>query len=60
MFGIRCQIGTSLDARREQKKLFGGSKKSYKKSKRYSSKQENTKNDESKKVNFIMNFYIHN
>ena len=56
MFGIRCQIGTSLDARKEQKKLFGASKKSSKKSKRYSLKQENPKNDGSKKVDFIMSF----
>ena len=49
MFGIRCQIGTSLDARREQKKLFGSSKKS----KRYSFKRKNTKNDEKEKVNLI-------
>jgi len=50
MFGIRCQIGTSLDARREQKKLFG---RSSKKSKRYSFKRENTKNGENEEVNSI-------
>ena len=55
MFGIRCQIGTSLDARREQKKLFG---KSSRKSKRYLWKRENTKNDGTAKVYFIQHLEI--
>ena len=49
MFGIRCQIGTSLDARKEQKKLFGSSKSN----KKYSYKRTSRKADEGKKVRFL-------